>query len=768
MTNWVYDTEGDDLYPAISKFHCLVFKQVGRDRWKAFCNISEVNPTFLEGITKEIDIEFHEIEEFKGWVESGEVRAIICHNQLGFDLWAMEKLLGVQFDVNPDTLSGKEVKFVDTLTMSRCLHPDRLLPKNCPDSVYNPVTKKMDKVGPHGLMAWGYRVANMKPEVHDWRDQPLSVYLHRCIEDVKINELVFYALKKEMGDKAVGSDGWADSIRASHIRDFLMIKQGYDGVQFDREKAIELLAWIDGELSRLANEVEPTLPLKKIGKTTAKEFIPPKNQFVASGELSSHMEKFLEKHEGKVIRSYEEEVGVRVKKTLTIPTHVEIYGKQWELPLPAGEPIVTEEPMKLGNQDDIKAYLIESGWEPTLWRFRDVTRDAKKRNYTEEKIGEKVREYIQEMRESPYRRFIESEMEVDFSCPTEAVYKKLSKKVRFLASTPQLKDQKGDLCPNLELMKDERSQKIVRWLSLRNRRAVLKGFDDSKGTGWLNNPRLDIDGRLPASSSGPANTHRQKHRVVVNVPKAEESVLLGKEFRSLFIAKPGFKIVGGDAQALENRVGGWYAYRFDKGAYAKKMLEEDSHTINAQVYSEAAGFEVTRGQGKNITYAIMYGAQAPKIAKMLGVSGATAKMIIDAFWQSNPGLAAVKGEVEKYWEGTGKKYIRGIDGRKVYTRSKHSLLNALFQSCGAIVMDYAGIFVDKWLKQEGLYKEGVKRILYVHDELQFEVPEHLVKEDKSIVGEYIVKGIRAAGKHLGSPILIDAEYMIGNNWAETH
>ena len=33
---WIYDTEGDDLYPAITKFHCLVFKHYNLDEWVAF------------------------------------------------------------------------------------------------------------------------------------------------------------------------------------------------------------------------------------------------------------------------------------------------------------------------------------------------------------------------------------------------------------------------------------------------------------------------------------------------------------------------------------------------------------------------------------------------------------------------------------------------------------------------------------------------------------------------------------------------------------
>lgn len=86
----------------------------------------------------------------------------------------------------------------------------------------------------------------------------------------------------------------------------------------------------------------------------------------------------------------------------------------------------------------------------------------------------------------------------------------------------------------------------------------------------------------------------------------------------------------------------------------------------------------------------MYGAQKHKVAKMLDISPERGQAVIDAYWDGNPGLKQAKEKLEDYWMRTGKKYIMGIDGRKIYTRSKHSLLNALFQSTGAILMDYSG------------------------------------------------------------------------------
>ncbi|MFK5283312.1 hypothetical protein ACI3PL_27440, partial [Lacticaseibacillus paracasei] len=67
-----------------------------------------------------------------------------------------------------------------------------------------------------------------------------------------------------------------------------------------------------------------------------------------------------------------------------------------------------------------------------------------------------------------------------------------------------------------------------------------------------------MDGRIGASRTGITPTHRQKHSVVVNIPKGSEKVLLGKEFRSLFITEPDNVLVSVDMSGLEARV--WGAY----------------------------------------------------------------------------------------------------------------------------------------------------------------------------------------------------------------
>lgn len=192
--------------------------------------------------------------------------------------------------------------------------------------------------------------------------------------------------------------------------------------------------------------------------------------------------------------------------------------------------------------------------------------------------------------------------------------------------------------------------------------------------------------------------------------------------RDLFTVEKGCWQWGIDGSNLEGMVAAQAAYPFDNGEYYRS-LSGDQHASNAEAYSTASGTEVTRSGGKGITYGIMYGAQAPKIASMLGVSKEVGQKVIDAFWNNNLGLKKCKDYLEKFWESTGKKYILAFDKRKIYIRSKHSLLNAYLQSGGAIGMDIAGILWHKQCLEEGLLERGVRRTIYYHDEYQLEVPE---------------------------------------------
>ena len=112
-----------------------------------------------------------------------------------------------------------------------------------------------------------------------------------------------------------------------------------------------------------------------------------------------------------------------------------------------------------------------------------------------------------------------------------------------------------------------------------------------------------------------------------------------------------------------------------------------------------------------------------------------------------------------YWKKHGK--LIGIDGRPLFGRSPHSLVNLLFQSCGAIAMDYANAFMAKQIEVRGI---PAKRVAVMHDESLWECkPEYA-----DIVGKLGVASIVKAGEYLKLNIPLAAEYKVGRSWCEVH
>lgn len=85
---------------------------------------------------------------------------------------------------------------------------------------------------------------------------------------------------------------------------------------------------------------------------------------------------------------------------------------------------------------------------------------------------------------------------------------------------------------------------------------------------------------------------------------------------------------------------------------------------------------ISRNDAKSVNYGLLYGAQANKVAKMLNIPTDEAEELVEKFWDSVAPLKALKHDIEKEWESTGKQFIKGLDGRKLFSRAKHSLIES--------------------------------------------------------------------------------------------
>jgi len=180
MTSYVMDAEwkvadGADVVLDAEHLWCVVFKELGKE------NYHEFSGDYIEGhLSKWLSLQL------------SKDLTLIGHNILNADLEVFRRLLSIPFTVGTDTLWSQPCTFIDTFTLSKRNNPDRKA-----EYLWDSKLKKNVSLGIHGLDAWGKRVGIPKPKVTDWSTQPIEVYLHRCKEDVKINELAYLAMLEE-------------------------------------------------------------------------------------------------------------------------------------------------------------------------------------------------------------------------------------------------------------------------------------------------------------------------------------------------------------------------------------------------------------------------------------------------------------------------------------------------------------------------------------------------------------------------------------------
>jgi DNA polymerase I-like protein with 3'-5' exonuclease and polymerase domains len=148
----------------------------------------------------------------------------------------------------------------------------------------------------------------------------------------------------------------------------------------------------------------------------------------------------------------------------------------------------------------------------------------------------------------------------------------------------------------------------------------------------------------------------------------------------------------------------------------------------------------------------------------MGCSLKVAKQHYNSFWNTYTPLNSLKDDLVKVWNkrgGKNKGFLRGLDGRKLFARSPHSLVNMMFQSAGSILVKTAACFMDGAIKKNNL---DCTQILFYHDELEYEVKE----EQADFAGKLASKSFELAGKHHKFNVSIIGEYKIGRSWYDCH
>lgn len=772
MKRIVLDIEANDLLQNGLDYSKLPYQlKADFNVWCVVCRDIDTN----EVATFVGDIEIK--SKLKPYLET--VTEVIGHNLTMYDLPVLKLWMGLDYHIGylgeTSTLYGKPVVIWDTLVLSYLLYSDTV-------------------VG-HSLAAWGERFGNPKIDFHDF-SQYSEAMLTYCVQDTSSNATLF---SKQMEE--YNSYSWKTAYQLENKLADITLSQELYGFKFNKELAERCVEDLTKRMQTIASNVNPVLPEKPLNKGEVKQYIPPKIQFKRCGNISAVMEKWVEKHGGKFLDARK----------------VELYGKIFALPL-GEDPIISTGKATVDDGEHIKWYLLSMNWNPSQYKERDLTVDQKKKKRSKEDFLKTVDRYVEQTLTGPFKDWRLKLLEVKESeLKSWLLSKDASKPIRVPTAPTLTVGVEKEICPNLLAMADKFpfAKDVVEYYTYKHRKNSIAGGLDEDGeptSGFL--VQMRDDGRIPtpANTNG-TNTGRYTHRGVCNI--ARVTSLYGYEMRSLFgVDRAADQVqIGFDFSSLEalcnahfvlkKKANGELIYKHGD-ELAKTLVSEkpnDIHSVNARKMG------IDRSTAKTLGYSLMYGAQAAKISKSMSIPMSRAKQLFEDYWEAVPALKSLKDALQKHWEANNKKFVMGIDGRKVYTRSAHSCINAIFQNCGSLAAKYTLVYIHQELERRNLWgnvferdlhmQPSVQQMIAYHDEAQFSVHKSLVSfkvfkteeqaktaltkgsstvchiGDKyfvafSPVSEVIQESISKTEKLLKLNVNLGFEWACGSTWSECH
>jgi hypothetical protein len=296
----------------------------------------------------------------------------------------------------------------------------------------------------------------------------------------------------------------------------------------------------------------------------------------------------------------------------------------------------------------------------------------------------------------------------------------------------------------------------------------LIGYISEGEMAWL---KLEVNGSLHGRVhvTG-AVTNRSSH-VQPNLgqtPSVKKPY--GKECRSLFVARPGYTMVGADASGLQLRLLGHYLAPYDGGKFARVCETGDVHTY----MQEGTGL-IQRDNSKTAHYAWVFGAGFFKLGSIAIFDFANSLEMglwegevpplkrapqigqrVKAGLEAKLQMRGLNANLKTAWR---RGFLRSFDGRSIPVLSKHTALCSLLQGGEAVIMKHA------MLRARELNADlPARQVLWVHDEWQWEARPEVAEQ----AGRNLVQAIVETGEKFGLRCRLDAKYAIGHNWSETH
>ena len=252
-----------------------------------------------------------------------------------------------------------------------------------------------------------------------------------------------------------------------------------------------------------------------------------------------------------------------------------------------------------------------------------------------------------------------------------------------------------------------------------------------------------------------------------NIPIRTET---GREVRKAFVPQNSdWVILSADYSQVELRIMAHYSQEPE----LIKAFEENSdiHSRTAALVNGIAEAEVTpdqRRSAKVVNFGIMYGAGPYRMSQELGISMADAKILIDNYFATYPGIrkymdetltmARDRGYVETLYKRRRKTGNLDASNRNIVQAEERVAINMPIQGTAADIIKIAMINIHNKMESENYQS---KMILQIHDELLFECPKAEVDKLAAMVVEKMEGAVS-----LSVPLKVDWNY--GNSWYEAH
>lgn len=571
------DIEANNLLTKVSKLWCIVSIDIRTKELFIFHDYPEYDNAIVHDDYDDKDYiipvrtgTFEEGVEFWHQVclNGGK---LIVHNGLGYDKKVIEKFY-------PWFITDRSA-WIDTLELSKMQMYERPIPKGAK--------------GAHGLQAWGCRFGIFKPEVKDWTFMD-AFKLHRCIEDVRIQERTFKYLNEErimLRDKLKIDMSEAYPIDFDYAEHSAI--QEMNGALIDIPWYESCIEDLDQKIRHMEETIEPQLPktLIRPPKLSNKEI----TQKLAPEKADQVKDRMVErKRNGEIVKT--------PFKFFSAPTRIFKTKKQ---------KCVSAFHLSHGFTDEFRTVkelreFIKEKYPETVFKYPDkkgtsdwmVNQDEKEFTLVDKNLAEyfgvketdinyfgdvgwltkisfedtkltqqdKVKAFLVQLGWKPddwnwkkdsNKQLMKAQEDTVFVYPPKKVnghqVRKLLKKGDLIPTSPKLTEESYETLPE-GLGKD-----IADYNTYQHRRRFIKNPDDPN-KGLLNN--VDERGRIPAGLNVFATaTGRSSQSVWVNSPGKKS--LYGAEIRRGIIAPDNHLLVGSDMKSAQLSIAAYYAKNWE-------------------------------------------------------------------------------------------------------------------------------------------------------------------------------------------------------------